>query len=54
LEVHSPLSGSEAETGYDLDKLDEIVKFSNRENINNNEVKEALLLQLGLPVNVAI
>lgn len=54
LEVHSPLSGNEDETEYALDKLDEIIKFRDKENINNNQVKEALLLKLGLPVNVAI
>ena len=56
LEVHSPLStGKEqSEQEYDFNKLDEIIKFNKQNEIDHNEVKRALLLHLGIPVNVDI
>ena len=52
LEVHSPLSTRKGESEYDLNKLDEIVKFNKQDEINNHAVKRALLLHQGIPVNV--
>ena len=54
LEVHSPLPATKGEKEYDLNTLDEIVKFNKQDEIDNNEVKKALLLHQGIPVNVDI
>ncbi len=56
LEVHSPLSTtkkpSKAQT--DLIQVDEIVKFKKQNKLDHEQVKRALLLHQGIPVNVAI
>lgn len=56
LEVHSPLSTSKqpSKPQADLNQLAEIVKFKKQNKIDHHEVKRALLLHQGIPVNVAI
>ena len=56
LEVHSPLSTSkeQSKSEYNLNKLNEITKFIKQNEIDHHEVKRALLLHQGIPVNVAL
>ena len=54
IEVHSPLSTSKEKSEYDFQKFEKIVQFSKQDVIDNPEVKRALLLHQGIPVNVDI
>ncbi len=56
LEVHSPLSTSKkaSQPPSDLSEIDEIVKFKQQNKLDHEQVKKALLLHRGIPVNVAI
>jgi len=54
LEVHSPLSKISNTVEYDFEGNDDVLKFNNQYNIDRLQVKKALLLQQGLPINVNI
>lgn len=54
IEVHSPLSKSDGTLVYDFEGNEQVVKFNSQYNIDRLQVKKALLLQQGLPININI
>lgn len=54
IEVHSPLSTTKEKSEYDFQKFEKTVKFNKQDVIDNPDVKRALLLHQGIPVNIDI
>ncbi|MFT4837205.1 MAG: lipoprotein-anchoring transpeptidase ErfK/SrfK [Psychromonas sp.] len=50
LEVHSPISRSDDDTQFSLYWTKEVIKFNNKEVVDNDQMTEALLLHQGIPV----